>query len=174
MKLKYFSIFVLFLLAFPALGQRSKCPVVPDEYSWNSASDYSMDSSLVAECLVWLCNAALYDRMECRSEVNLFVMEWLAGSPSVKIDVDSKLLPFTEENPELLFSYIHGMALYQLKNRRNDDLVKSRIEGLKAVSQLVEREEDMKKSKDVRKLLRMAKSDKKLNNYYHKQVLLNA
>jgi hypothetical protein len=97
-------------------------------------------------------------------------MEWLAGTTGITIDVDSRALPFAEENPELLYSFIHGMALFKMKNRGCENVDEMRIQGLKAVSKLIEQEEEMKRSKSVKQLMRMSKSDKKLNNYYQKLV----
>jgi hypothetical protein len=165
-------LYILIFASIPLVGmpQRSKCPEIPEKYTWENAVDYQKDSTLVSECLIWLCQAPLYSNLECRSRVNVFVMEWLAGTPNLIIDVDSKVVPFTEENPELLYSFIHGMALYKMKNRNCEDQREMRIQGLKAVCKLIEREEDMKKSKSVKQLMRMSKNDKKLNNYYQKQV----
>ena len=164
----YIILFLSFTLE--AKTQRSKCPEIPIEHTWNSPEDYRKDSVFVSECLVWLCQAPLYKNMECRSRVNIYVMEWLAGTTGITIDVDSRAIPFAEENPELLYSFIHGMALYKMKNRACENVDEMRVQGLKAVSKLIEREEEMKRSKSVKQLMRMSKSDKKLNNYYQKLV----
>jgi hypothetical protein len=162
---------IIFLgLALQGEAQRSKCPEIPEGYVWDNPEDYRKDSVFVSECLVWLCQAPLYKSMECRSRVNIYVMEWLAGTTGLTIDVDSRALPFAEENPELLYSFIHGMALYKMKNKACENVDELRIQGLKAVCKLVEREEEMKRSKSVKQLMRMSKSDKKLNNYYQKLV----
>jgi hypothetical protein len=167
-RLLYILLFVT--VSFSGWTQRTKCPEIPEKYVWEKPQDYKRDSVFVSECLSWLCQAPLYNNLECRSRVNIFVMEWLAGTPHMTIDVDSKALPFTDENPELLYTFIHGMALYKMKNKSCEDVHEMRIHGLKTVCNLIEKEEEMKRSKSVKQLMRMSKSDKKLNNYYQKLV----
>jgi hypothetical protein len=95
-----------------------------------------------------------------RSEANAFVLRWLAGSPSVIIDIDETIFDFTEENDEMLFSVIHAMALTTMTKKRELDKEKLAVETLKIVCELVESSEKYSADKKLKTALKAYRRDK--------------
>ena len=133
-------------------------PSIPDDIRLNQASDYSQYESLVKKSLAWLLRTPLDEHVEKRIEVNAFVMLWLAGAPDVKLDIDSDAMPFLADDENLIFPFIHGMALYKMGHPHESDKVKLHAEGLRSTAQAIEQSSCVKKSKTIKALL---KADRK-------------
>jgi hypothetical protein len=138
----------------------AQCPTLPQNYSWTTADDYAKDEDLVKKTLVWLCNTPLGMEVQQRSAANAFVLEWLAGSPTVMLDVKAAGMPFIDQHPELLFPLIHGMALYSMLHPKEKDAITLHTEGLKVAAKLARQSKELNKSGVVKRLLRKADSGK--------------
>ncbi len=154
------SYIFMLLLALTMEGAMAQCPTLPISYSWTTANDYAKDEDLIKKTLVWLCNTPLGHDVQQRSKANAYVLEWLAGSPTVKLDVKTTGMPFIEQHPELLFPLIHGMALYVMQHPKEKDTLVLHTEGLKVAARLAEQSKELNKSADVKRLVRKAKAGK--------------
>jgi hypothetical protein len=142
------------MLAVRSFGQFRECPPRPDYNRWKDAMDYEESRDSVEDLLRWLVSTPLAIRPKDRSEANVCVMIWLAGSPQVTISVLTEALPFLEEYSDLLFPVVHGMALYKMKHPKECNEVRLHSEGLKALAGLIEQSELLSKDKSFRPLLR--------------------
>jgi hypothetical protein len=165
---------LLVIILFYALGlsisqsisaQIGKCPSIPVEYGWNNANDYEKDRDLVKKTLRWLCQTPLGEDVKQRSLANAFVLEWLAGAPNLTISVEQKWLPFLDKHEELLFVFIHGVALYKMDHPNESDEDKLYVEGYKAVVELALQSKELSHSKALHPLLKAAKKSK-IKQYY--------
>ncbi len=161
---------ILFVLLVVELFSQPGRPVLPETYSRNTTEDFRKDQELVEKCLVWLCKTPINEDVAFRSEVNYFVMEWLAGSPQITIDVKTKYAPFVNDYPELMFSLIHGMALYALRHKAPYDEEKIHLKGLETVCDMIETSETLYEQKELRRALK-AKKRNKLKAYIEKEYL---
>lgn len=140
------------------------CPDLPDYTSWKKASDYAASRDSVEKVLQWLCRTPLALFPMERSEANACVLFWIAGAPDLRVDVNTKALPFIDENEELLYPVIHGMALYQLKHPKEKDAVKLHVEGLKTLAALADQSETLRKERYLREVMK-AYHREKLKDY---------
>ncbi len=152
--MKITTLFLLILLSPNLWSQSNRLPEVPKEYAWNTTAEYQAEQENIEKCLKWLCNNPLGDSIALRSEVNAYVMQWLAGAPFMELVVDSKSIPFIEEHEELLFTYIHGKAFYLLKHLNEKDQDKLHMKGLEIVCSLAQQSDELSQSKALRPMLR--------------------
>lgn len=144
-------------------------PEIPKEYQWDTPQEYAVDEASVTEVLKWLCSEPLGLNIQKRSLANAYVMEWITGSPSIRLEVNSEVFPFLEEHPELLFSLIQGMAFYSLGHPDEKDAVKLHAEGLETVAHHAELSEELSKDGDLKKLIK-ANRKRQLKVYYQESL----
>lgn len=140
-------------------AQVGKCPQLPLTYDWVTPADYEKDTELVKQTLRWLCRTPLRAELQKQSLANAYVMEWLAGTPSITLEVETKYLPFVEDHPELLFTFIHGMAYYCLNHPETKNQVRLYLEGFKVVANLAAQSKELSKSPSLKSLLKAAKKN---------------
>jgi hypothetical protein len=157
-------ILLLAMLSFGAQGQQL-CPEIDKAYKWENAGDYERDKEKVMEVLRWLCKTPLGDQVQQRSVANAYVMEWIAGTPSHRIELNTEAFVFLESHPELLFPFIHGAALFALKKEGEVNPVKLHVEALENVARLAEQSEELSKDSELKKLIR-AYRRQVLEKYY--------
>ncbi len=169
--MRYINLFILFsvLLNSPIFGQEGRCPKIPTEYSWTEDADYAKDEELVKKTLRWLCLTPLGVDVQQRSIANAYVMEWLAGAPQIRINVTTTRLPFYNQHPELLFPFIHGIALFKMNKPGVTDDLTLYVEGMDVVASLSQQSKELSKSKVLKPLLKAYK--KKRMKEYVKQIL---
>jgi len=158
MRLKLFIISLL--LTARLVAQPASAPRIPDNYHWSNARDYKKDEDIIIRTLQWLCKTPINQDPEYRSKASLFAMEWIAGSPRIKIEVESKLLPFYESYPDLLFPYIQGMALKKLQKPPCSNELEAMIGGFTTVGFMISSDPGLQKEKTLRPILKAYKKDK--------------
>ena len=149
-----------FLLSIGLLAQ----PSIPEEFDLTHGEDYAQYEPLVIESLEWLLKNPIDQDLEKRTELNAFVMIWLSGSPNIEMQINSTWLKFTEENEELFFTFLQGMALHQLEHPKEKDLVRLHAQGLNAVArQVIECQGCVKSNKALKKLIKAYKKGKMMS-----------
>ena len=106
----WFLIFLMLAL-FSTQAQECRCPDIPKENTWSSAAQYKRDLEKVKEILRWLLCSPLESELSKRSEANAFVLEWISGSPWVRVEISTSDLPFTNDFPDLLFTLLDGYRM---------------------------------------------------------------
>lgn len=135
--------------------------VLPDEYVLNTQEDYEAHEELVVQCLEWLLDTPLNENRNHRNEVNGFIMIWLSGSPEISLDIKSRAMPFLEQDEELFFTFLHGMSLYKLKHKKEEDLILLHAEGLRAVAkQSLQSEDHVERTKVIKKIVKAHKKSR--------------
>lgn len=160
-------IFIMLILTFCGnmlFAQEGRCPKIPETYEWLTPEDYIKDQDLVKKTLRWLCNTPLGIDVRQRSLANTYVMEWLAGTPTMQIEIKTNQLSFYESQPDLLFCYIHGIALYKIDKPNTVDPIVEMTKGLETIAELVLQSEELSKDSSLRPILKAYKK-KKLKEY---------
>ena len=157
-------LFILFMnLLCSTHAQDCRCPDIPDEHAWVTAAQYKRDLENVKKILQWLLCSTLESEVSKRSEANAFVLEWISGSPWVRVELMTSDLPFANDFPDLLFTFIHGYTLKALETRQkltHDIYCEA---GYRAVAHLTHTDA-YKKNADLQNLHRAVKRDQ-LSDY---------
>lgn len=130
------------------------CPEIPAKYGWEKAEDYFHDREHVKMVLKWLCKTPYGENIQQRSVANAYVMEWLAGTPEITINVSTSVILGLEENPDILFSLIHGMALHLMEHPNETDPVKLHTKGLETVAILCNQSKELSGDSRIKPLLK--------------------
>jgi hypothetical protein len=144
-------------------------PALPDEYAWETDADFRRDSALVVQCLRWLTDAGQVHDAEDWSETNAFVMMWLSNTPLITVKINDACLPPMPDDliaDPLWFSMIQGVALHKLTHSGSVDDIESHKCGLIALSTYArEHKEQVKPYREIRRLMRVSRKDKRLTRY---------
>lgn len=151
---------LLFLASASTQAQVGKCPKIPTTYTWNTKEEFAKDEDLVRKTLRWLCFTPLALDCQQRTLANAFVMEWLAGSPELTIDVETRYLPFVKNHPDLLFSFIHGVALYKMDKPQLKEQTILYQKGFEAVANLALQSKELEHDPELKPLLKAFKKNK--------------
>jgi hypothetical protein len=89
---------------------------VPSFYSLKTEADYRKNEEKAIACMKWLSGESLNANPAQRSKALLYVMLWLQGSPTIRVETYSEFLIFEETNPEYLAEFIYLLALSQLSD----------------------------------------------------------
>ena len=155
------KITVLFLLTQTKLfAQPAKCPKLPESYEWRNPRDYKRDEELVVRTLHWLNNSPLNNEIETRGKASLYVMEWICGSPRIEIVINSDVLPFYIDYPDLLFPYIQGLAECKLSKNGNCSEPQAMIEGFSVVAFMIQSDAELRKVKSLQPISKAFKKGK--------------
>jgi len=100
----------------------------------------------------WLENTPLNLETDKRKYLNTLLLTWLTNSPTITIEIDSKITPLSKKNPDLLPVFMAGWTKYSLQNAYSKDPVKCNLAGIKSVLRVYKMGEGVKKDKDIDKL----------------------
>lgn len=145
------------ILSAQLQAQDCNKPVIPSTYQWKSASAYKKETESVKRALRWLCCSPLQSDLALRSQANAYVLEWLAGTPTLKLNIETKYLSFLTEYPELLFTFIHGAMLFSLEQPKQNAPKLVYLHGYESVIYLAKLDKSMRKSQCMKELKRLQK-----------------
>jgi len=150
-----FIIALLIVISHLAVGQSF---TVPKNYTLKEVSDYAKYEKDIIDCVIWLENTPVDEQRNKRSKANQFLIQWVTGSPNLTISINSKIVNFTDKNPDLLIIFLGGWAKYALENPEyKDDEVKCNLAGLRSVIKVYKKRNGMKKDRNVEKLIKLEK-----------------
>jgi hypothetical protein len=161
MKIRFFIVSIS-LLGFiaGANAQEGKCPKLPNQYTWTTPEEYHKDEDLVKKTLKWLCATPLGIDAGQRSIANAYVMEWIAGAPNIRIEIETQRIAFYATQPDLLFSYIHGAALYKLEKNASCNDTDMEIKAYETVANLALQSDELTHDSSLKPLLKAYKKSK--------------
>ena len=108
----------------------------------------------------WLETTALGKETATRKKVNAWVIVWITNSPTVTETMYAGIMKPFDKNPDLLGVFMAGYARFVLENNYDDDAFKGNLAGIKAVINCVNLGGDIKKDKNLTKLLDADKEGK--------------
>jgi hypothetical protein len=141
-------------------AQEGRCPKLPASYLWETEKDYKKDEDLVKKTLRWLCATPYSVDVEQRSLANVFVLEWIAGSPDILVEVKTDYLPFYLDHPDLLYTFIHAVALFKIEKPGIKDEPTLYKEGFNVIAELAVQSKELSHSHALRPLLKAHKKSK--------------
>jgi hypothetical protein len=95
---------------------------VPVNYQLNSKDDYTKFEKHIIEAAKWLVATPFNEQVDKRKEVSAFVMQWINGSPTVNVEINSIILDFEKKNAGMLIIYMASSARYVLENNYSTDM----------------------------------------------------
>ncbi len=159
---------ILFLISILFCCQTTKVHgqdyQVPKNYVLKQKDDYPKYEQDVLKTIDWLEQTSWNDQIQKREEAKTFIIKWIEGSPDISIEVNSEIIKLSKNNPELLGSYMYGYTKYAILNKSQFDLIKAKIEGIKALLSKYKFETAHKKNSEVEKLIKLD-AEGKLENW---------
>jgi hypothetical protein len=120
---------IIVLYGISLFGQEFQ---VPKNYTLEKVEDYAVYEQDVINGINWLTNAPIDKDAEKRQEVSAFLLKWIIGSPTVKIEVREGIVNFLP-NPELLMAFFNGWTKYSLETKDFSNSIKGNLAGIENV-----------------------------------------
>ncbi|MBI1267406.1 MAG: hypothetical protein GC193_08260 [Cryomorphaceae bacterium] len=170
-KKRYYSFVLLIGICLFTVHAAAQCvpPALPNSVAFKNATDYRSQDAKAAECLEWLLSKDSFECSEQREGVNAYVLVWLSGHPDVIVNVETRVMPFIDKHPELLFPMVHGSAQYALStDKKEQTQVKALVSGLKAVDSFCRSSKTLRKDPDLKQLHKLIRK-KKISSWIEDQ-----
>ena len=141
--------FLLFVRAHAQNGDllHTPLPATKEEFTASEPNvintvNYLETSSIDKEGDVWRAQASL-------------LIQWISGSPQVKIEMREKILTFIKKNPELMAVYLGGWTKFVLQNNYSSDQLQGNLAGLRSAIKVYKAGNGLKKDKEMDKYVKM-------------------
>jgi len=108
----------------------------------------------------WLENTPIGKEIDKRKLANAWVIVWITNSPTVTVEMYAGIMKPFDRNSDLLGVFMAGYARYALENNYDKDAFKGNLAGIKSVINCVNLGGDIKKDKNLTKLLTVDKEGK--------------
>ncbi|WP_118975535.1 hypothetical protein [Taibaiella koreensis] len=160
---------VLLLAAATSIGN-AQDNGVPQSFKPAKAEDYAQYNKNVLQCIDWLM-ATPYDPASPQQQAaGAFLMQWIAGSPDVKLQLAPGIINFVGETPTLLMIFMSGWTKYTLESKKPEDKLNGNLKGLESVISYYEHnKEKLAENKQVEAYADMQKK-KTLKAYVEKNI----
>ena len=126
---RFFLVSIIALCGISLLGQEFQ---VPPNYNLVKAEDYAVYEQDVINGINWLASTPIDQDVEKRKEVNAFLMKWMTGSPTLKIEIRQEIVTFLS-SPDLLMAFLAGWTKYSLETRDFSNTLKGNVAGIENV-----------------------------------------
>lgn len=132
---------------------------VPKNYILVKAEDYAPYEQDVLNSIDWILTTPNDEQLSKRNEINNFLLKWIAGSPTVSIEIHPEIVTFMGSSPDLLMMFLGGWTKYSIETKEYKDKVGGNIAGLEAVINFYTQNE-LPKDKNVEDLIKLHKNGK--------------
>ncbi len=133
---------------------------VPSNYQLNVKEDYAKYEADIIAASNWLEKNDLDKEPEKRKEVSAFVMKWIIGSPSVNVSLTEQIQKLYGKNASLLIIYMGSYTRHFLENKSSATVFSGTKAGLTSMMNVYKKGIDIKKSKEMEKLIKLAEENK--------------
>lgn len=154
--MKYLFLAFALALLLPVQAQNF---VLPDG-EMKTAEDYSKHTDVVRKAMKWLIENPLNKAYPDQVKTNRFVLQWLTGSPQVRLTVRPEVLGnlAAERNfpygPQMTLIYLSGMGLKALENAHASEK-ELQLAGAEALLQAYANLKNEYKSTHLKKLAKL-------------------
>lgn len=114
--------------------------------------DFIKSEPAVINTVDWLVNTPLNQETDKRKLLTTLFTAWVINSPTVTIELNSKIVPVSKKNPELLVIFMAGWTKYSLQNSYSKDIEKGSLAGIKSLLKVYNSGIGIKKDKEIEKL----------------------
>ncbi len=129
---------------------------LPKNWEARIEEDYAAYEKDIIACANWLENAPLDKDEKKRTKANSFLMKWLTGTSSIRIDLNADLVVgYCEKNNGFLFIFLGGWARFALENSYNKDQHAGYYEGYKSLINAYKKGSGVVKDAGVDKLVEL-------------------
>ena len=158
LRLRYlFLFFILFTTHFSFVQKKFD---VPEKYELNSAADYAKYEDAIIHAARWLENTDLDKELEKRQKVNAFVLKWIAGSPTVTIELSEGIGKLCSKNEELFGIYLSAYSRSVLENKKTTTKYLATKASLLAILKVYRKGIGINKNREMDRLSRMEEENK--------------
>jgi hypothetical protein len=105
---------------------------IPEDYEMKTKEDFAKYEKDIIPCFDGLMATRYDEQPEKRKEASKFLLEWIIGTPSVTIEINPKIITFTEGSPELLVIFMGGWTKYALETK-DKSMYKGNLNGIESV-----------------------------------------
>jgi hypothetical protein len=140
--------FALFTVATTSFSQENLLDSLP-----TTKEGFVKSETAVINTIDWLENTPLNQQAGKRKQLYATFMAWLTNSPTVTIDIETKITPFARKNSDLLFMFMGGWTKYSLQNNYSKDAVKCNVAGVKAAIKVYQMGNGIKKDKEMERII---------------------
>lgn len=149
------ALFILFGISADAQKPRY---TIPSEYSFANEGHKNYAITII-ECVNWLENTPLDQEAARRAKAVTFLDEWLEASTDVNVQLNDKIMVFSEKNPILTEAFKAGWARLVVKDpERGNDIVGCNLAGIVCAMNVYQLR-GRKKDKEMEKLIKLMKNN---------------
>lgn len=148
---KLFLLSTLFLLCHSLVWcQDFKVPI---NYTLESKDDFIKYEKEVLAGINYIENTPR-NKISNAKEINTFLIAWMAGTPTVSIELRQEIMP-NADVPELLIAFMSGWTKFAIENpSQKSDVIKCNLAGLNSVIKVYTLNK-MKPIKEIDQLIKM-------------------
>ncbi len=144
------------ILTIFSVGLFSQDFNVPENYRLEAKEDFALYEQDVIKCVDWLLNTPIRDQSEKRKEANIFLLEWLTGSPYVRVELKKGIVTFSRTTPSLTLIFMGGWAKQALETRDFENKVASNLAGIESVIEFyTKNRKTLSRDRNVEKYIKM-------------------
>lgn len=121
----------------------------------STKDEFIKSEKVVINTINWLENNPRNENEEQRKLLMANLIAWLTNSPTVTIELNSKTIPFSKKNEDLLIIFMGGWTKYSLQNNYSKDQVKGTYAGIKSAIRVYQMGNGIKKDKQMEKLIEL-------------------
>lgn len=160
-------IITLVFITFTAISMSSQTKFdLPENIVLKTESDYAKYENDIISAAQWLEENDLDKDIEKRKRVDVFIIQWVSGTPNVTVEMNESLIKLYDENSELLVLYMASYSKHLLENK-NDDKKSAIKTGLISMINVYKKGIAISKSKEMEKAIK-AFDQNKLDEYIGK------
>lgn len=160
------ALFILFSVNQIVLSQEFR---VPKNYEFKKKENYEKYQGDFLEGVNWLFKHSVSHDEKKRAKIEKFVSGWMAGSPTVTVELNYEVAPFLRYS-DFQVMYIGAWATNAIKNDAYGDVLANTIYSIKAiVGYYLKYNGSLIEVKSLEKYVKL-KNKKKLETYIKKKL----
>ena len=139
-------------------------------YRMIEPADYVAYEPEMKKALDWFLFQSTGMDADKRTDVSIFFMKWIEGTPNVNVILNDNVITFKDSSPLLIVQFMMGWSLYSLNNNFPDDLLQCNRAAIEAVVKYYRDNRSFHPNdKNIEKYEKMIKEGK-LEDYLKKQL----
>lgn len=161
------SLLMIGLLALSGSAMAQEFNLPPD-YALETPDDFEKYKPFVVQGVEYLINSPIDQEPEKRLQVNMFLLQWIGGSPNISIGLQDDIVTFVDCD-ECLMVFMGGWGKYAIE-KNDGDIVKGNMAGLESAIRLYKNNRKiLGKSEALEKYIRL-KDKGELESYVASKV----
>ncbi|MBB4801865.1 hypothetical protein HNP37_001926 [Flavobacterium nitrogenifigens] len=139
---------------------------LPQDIKLKTESDYVKYENDIVSATKWLEETDLDKETDKRKQIDAFVINWVSGTPTITVEMNSSIMKLYGKNNELLVLYMGSYSSYFIENK-NADKTSAIKAGLVSMINVYKKGISIKKNKEMEKVIE-ALDQNKLDEYITK------